>query len=261
MRDGNPGPEPTRRSSLDRDRDHAVAERSGSAGGAREQPDASGWVIETVISPFHCLYQDALHFHTQSQLRLARSESEASRLARGSLLLYIAAAEALVHQAAVELGRPELSNLIADPSRPLPLADAWRLLPAIVGEGPAGPLDPDTPPWPQFAELLALRTSWTYPGPPRDRRAYYRSPRRDAAYEPLETHQVPPGLAIAPEHLLYPRTGLPRDPYALRPRHLDTARGVLDAAIEALDRRLGGLLTRDQRHRKEPVRVVYPPGK
>ena len=63
-----------------------------------------GWVIETVFSPFHCLYQDALYFHTQS--RLARSESEASRLARAALLLYVSSAEALVHQAAEELGRP-----------------------------------------------------------------------------------------------------------------------------------------------------------
>jgi hypothetical protein len=160
----------------------------------------------------------------------------------------------------VDLGRPELATLVADPLRPLPLADAWRLLPAVVAEGSGGPADLETPPWPQFAELLSLRTSWTYPGAAHQRLAYYRSPRRDAAYEPLEPHQIPPGLPVSPESLLYPRTGLPRDPYALRPRHLDTARGVLDAAIDALDRRLGGALSRDQRHRKEPVRVVYPPG-
>jgi hypothetical protein len=58
--------------------------------------------------------------------------------------------------------------------------------------------------------------------------------------------------------LYYPRTGLPRDPYALRPIHLDTARSVLDAAIAALDRRLDGALTRNSRHRTEPVRVVHP---
>lgn len=252
MRDGHRTPDAA---------DRAVAEREGHRPAPRGEVEPSGWVIETVISPFHCLYQDALHFHTQGQLRLSRSESEASRLSRAALLLYIASAEALVHQAAAELGRPELTALIADPSRPLPAADAWRILPTVVAEGAARSLDPDTPPWPQFAELLALRTSWTYPGLPADRRAYYRSPRRDAAYEPLEPHQIPSGLPIAPETLLYPRTGLPRDPYALRPRHLDTARSVLDATIEALDRRLGGALTRDQRHRKEPVRVVYPPGK
>jgi hypothetical protein len=255
MPEGEHGPGPGRGSG----HDPAVAERGRPAKGSGSDPGASGWVIETVVSPFHCLYQDALHFHTQSQLRLARSESEASRLARGALLLYVASAEALVHQAAVELGRPELTTLIADPSRPLPLGDSWRLLPAIIAEGPAGPFDPESPPWPQFAELLSLRTSWLYPGPPSARRAYYRSPQRDAAYEPLEPRQVPAGLGVAADRLQYPRTGLPRDPYALRPRHLDTARGILDAAIEALDRRLGGALTRDQRHRKEPVRVVYPP--
>ncbi|WP_422923667.1 hypothetical protein [Singulisphaera sp. PoT] len=239
--------------------DSAVADRGRQPLNGGSDPDAAGWVIETVVSPFHCLYQDALHFHSQSQLRLQRSESEASRLARGALLLYISSAEALVHQAAVELGRPELTALIADPTRPLPLAETWRLLPAAIADGTVGSIDPDTPPWPQFAELLSLRNSWTYPGPAASRRAYYRSPRRDGVYEPLESRQVPPGLSIPPESLRYPRTGLPRDPYALRPQHLDTARGILDAAIEALDRRLGGILTRGQRHRKEPVRVIHPP--
>lgn len=230
--------------------------------GRLDEANDPGWVIETTYSPFHCLYQDALFFHTQS--RLARSDADAGRLARSALLLYLAAAEALVHQAAAELGRQELRSLIADPGRPLPLAEAWRLLPAIAAEPgtPTGPFDPDTAPWPQFAELLMLRASWAYPGPPDQRRAYYRSPRKDGDYEPMQPHQVSPALrrVTAPDRLAFPRTGLPRDPYALRPRHLDTARGILDAAIEALDRRMGGALTQGQRHRREPVRLVHPPG-
>ena len=231
------------------------------------EPDASsmqgipavGRVIETVVSPFHCLYQDALHFHTQSKLVAVRSEGEASRMARAALLMYVASAEALVHQAAVELGRPELVPLLADPVRPLPLADAWRLLPAIMAEGPAGPFQPEIPPWPQFAELLALRASWAYPGPASERCAFYRSSRSDGDFEPLQPHQSA-ALGFRPERMFYPRTGLPHDPYALRPRHLDTVRSVLDAAIEALDHRLGGALTCDQRHRREPVRLIQPGG-
>ncbi|MDG3004466.1 hypothetical protein [Paludisphaera mucosa] len=234
----------------------SLASRAGAEG------DDPGWVVETIVSPFHCLYQDALHFHTQS--RLAYTEAEAARLARASFMLYIASAEALVRQAAVELGRPELRGLLADPSRPLPPAEAWRLLPAIVAEPgvPTQPFNFEAPPWPQFAELLMLETSWVYPGPPSTRRAFYRSSRRDGDYEPLEPHQVPPALrrVVRTESLTFPRTGLPRDPYALRPRHLDTARGVLDAAIEALDRRMGGVLCQDKRHRREPTRLITPPG-
>jgi hypothetical protein len=168
-----------------------------------------------------------------------------------------------VRQAAIELGRPELRGLLADPSRPLPLAEAWRLLPAIVAEPgvPTRPFDPESPPWPQFAELLMLETSWVYPGSPSSRRAYYRSGQDDRGFEPMEPHHVPATLrrTVRTETLTFPRTGLPRDPYALRPRHLDTARGILDAAIEALDRRMGGLLCQAQRHRREPVRLVFPP--
>ena len=169
--------------------------------GTKDNPGTAtdlGWVIETVVSPFHCLYQDALYFHTQS--RLAQSEGEAARLARAALLLYVSGAEALVRQAAVELGRPELRGLLADPSRPLPLAEAWRLLPAIVAEPgvPTRTFVPESAPWPQFAELLMLETSWVYPGPPSTRRAYYRSTRRDSDFEPLGRIASPRAPAHSP---------------------------------------------------------------
>ena len=223
-------------------------------------------IVETVVCPFHCLYQDALHFHKQSKLWKARSEAEAGRLARAALLLYVASAEALVHQAAVELARPELAHWLTDPTRPLPLAEAWALLPSLVpnggGSAATGPFEPDAPPWPQFAELIALRDSWTYPGPAARRRAFYRStPSNGGSFEPLEPRDLPgrgPGF-IEADDLVYPKTGLPHDPYALRPVHLDTARGILDAAIDALDRRLGGALTREHRHRNEPTRLLDRP--
>ena len=241
--------------------DKRPARDSSVAVDAVETGAESGWVIETVVCPFHCLYQDALSFHTQS--RLARSESEASRIARAALLLYVSSAEALVHQAALELGGAAPRQMLVDPDRPVSLFEAWRLLP-IVAAGPrtlVPPFDHQAPPWPQFAELLAIRNTWAYPGPASERRAFYRSDRRDGDYEPLQAHEVPEALrqAAGPDRLVFPRTGLPRDPYALRPFHLDAARAILDAAIEALDRRMAGALTKGQRHRREPVRVVYSP--
>ena len=227
----------------------------GQAGAPGQRPS----ILVTEVNPFHCLYQDALEFHSQSRLMLPRSEGASSRLARAALVLYVASAEALAHQAAAELGRPDLANVVADPARPLALLDAWRLLPAIIGQAASGSGDPDSPPWPQFAELLALRASWAYPGLPSGRRAYYRSSTPAANFEPLQPHQVPGVIGVPPDALHYPRTGLPRDPYALRPHHLDTARGVLDAAIAALDRRLEGALTRDNRHRREPTRIIQSP--
>src|SRR5437763_7622641 len=148
MREGEPGAAGAMRGKA---AEAATGNGRGADPGAPAATSDTGWVIETVVSPFHCLYQDALHFHTQS--RLAQSEGEAARLARAALLLYISSAEALVRQAAVELGRPELRGLLADPSRPLPLAEAWRLLPAVVAEPgvPTRPFNPESPPWPQFA--------------------------------------------------------------------------------------------------------------
>src|SRR4051812_36443111 len=111
----------------------AIGESTTPAAGPKGRPAPAapdGWVIETVVSPFHCLYQDALDFHKQSHLRLARSEAEASRLARAAFLLYLEAADALLHQAAVELGRPDLADFVASPEHPLAAMDVWRFLPA-----------------------------------------------------------------------------------------------------------------------------------
>ena len=252
MATGEPSPGPTRRAGPPRPPDPDPDADRDPAPGANGSP--TGSLLEAEVSPFHCLYADALHFHSTARLALARSETEAGRLSRAALVLYVASAEALAHQAAVELGRPELAAIAADPARPLPLLDAWRLLPSILSAGPNGALDPDAPPWPQFAELVALRDSWAYPGPPQARRAYYRSSAKSTDFEPLSPHQIPPTAPLTADRIVFPRTGLPRDPYALRPTHLDTARGVLDAAIDALDRRLDGSLTRDNRHRREPLR-------
>lgn len=255
MRNGDSVPAAPRRSH----RGDSSPDPSVPVGSGRKplHPQADTPVIMTEVSPFHCLYSDALDFHSQSRQMMTKSVSSASRLARASILLYIEAVESLIHQAAVELGRPDLAPLVGDASRPLPLADAWKLLPAIVANGSVAS-DPESPPWPQFAELLTLRASWSYPGPAQNRRAYYRAAYPGADFEPLQPHQIPTGLHVTAETLLYPRTGLPRDPYALRPHHLDTARSVIDAAINAIDRRIDGALTRENRHRREPVRQIHP---
>ncbi len=224
------------------------------------EPDPSlGMLIQTVVSPFHCLYQDALHFHTQS--RLAQSEADASRQARAAFLLYMTSIQALARQAAEELGRGEARTLVTDPAHPVSLLDVWRALPGLTA--PAGPRrhDPQAPPWPQLAELVALHDSWTHPGSVAERVAYYRARSAGDDFEPLDPRTVPEALdrLVDYRRLIYPRTGLPRDPYALRPRHLDTVRSVLDAAIETLDNQMEGALLRGQRHRLEPVRVLYPP--
>ena len=115
-------------------------------------------MIETVVSPFHCLYQDALYFHTESKLALGRSESEASRLARRRCCSISPRLRRWSTSRRRSSGQPELAGLLADPRRPIPLQDVWRLLPAAIMVRAvihsAAVFDPESPPWPQFAELL-----------------------------------------------------------------------------------------------------------
>ena len=166
---------------------------------------------------------------------------------RAALLLYVSSAEALVHQAAVELGRPELRGC-------WPIRAARCRFSKPGGSCRRSPPNPACPPAVRsrvrslapVRRAAVLETSWAYPGPPSTRRAYYRSTRRDGDYEPLEPHQVP-ARAAAHSPTRYPDLSAHRPAprsLRLRPHHLDTARGILDAAIEALDRRMGGASAR-----------------
>ena len=189
-----------------------------------------------------------------------RSEAEASRFARASLMLYLASAEALVHQAAAELGHPDLARLVCDPHRPLPLADAWGLLPAVMpgirspSTTPAprpGPSSPNSwpcappgptpaanrpaallPPAPRFGRLRAPRTS---PGPARP--------------GPLAR---PPRL---PPHRITPRPLRPPPP---TPRHHPQHPRLRHRRPQQT---AGWSLTRNGRHRREPVRVLSAKGR
>lgn len=62
MPHGDPGPMPAHPFGSTNGHGRALAEA--------EAPDPAipGQVIETIVSPFHCLYQDALWLHTQSHL-------------------------------------------------------------------------------------------------------------------------------------------------------------------------------------------------
>ncbi|MGZ3486569.1 MAG: hypothetical protein ACXVBY_06850, partial [Isosphaeraceae bacterium] len=81
-RTDSPLAEPVRRDSSPPERDRGAVQPVPTghgtlhpSAGTEDNPGTAtdlGWVIETVVSPFHCLYQDALYFHTQS--RLAQSE-------------------------------------------------------------------------------------------------------------------------------------------------------------------------------------------
>ena len=255
MRDGDPGPGAPRRPGPDPA--PAVADRQGARNGRGADLGAEDRVLETEVSPFHCLYQDALHFHSQSQLRLARSENEASRLARGAAALRGERRGA----GASGGGRAGPARAGRAGRRPEPPAAAGRRLAAPARDRGRGPRRAVRPRGAPLAAVRRAAGAADVVGLPRPRVEAAGLLPLDRPRRLLRTARAapdPPRPGRDPRALHFPRTGLPRDPYALRPRHLDTARGVLDAAIEALDRRLGGALVRDGRHRKEPVRVVFP---
>ena len=245
-------------------RSGVIEEQPLSVPNAAIEPDenarAAGGVIETIVCPFHCLYQDALSFHTQS--RLARSESEASRFARAALLLYVWSERPWFGRPRASWAAPELRGILVDPDRPLPLLEAWRLLPAIAAEPGAMCLHSSMTCRPGRSSPSCSRSEIHGPIPdPRTEHGLIMRARPDSDYEPLQAHQVPDELraVIAPTALPFPSLACLAI-LTLFAHIISTL-----AAPSSMRRsrrsiaRMGSALTQGKRHRREPVRVVSPP--
>jgi len=254
MREGNPGSEPAHRSGPERFRGRARGPPNGFRAGfpRRRAGSSRRFIARSTASTRRAPLPHA------EPAPAARSERKRAGWPAGRCCSTSPAPRRWYTSGGGSGQRPELTTLIADPARPLPLADAWRLLPAIVAEGSAGvgrcrdtPLAPVRRA-PVPANLLDL--SRTGPRAP----AYYRSPPRDGPTSPSSLTRSPRACPSRPRRSSIPDRPPPRPvrAAAAAPRHRPRGPRCGDRRPRPPPR---GALTRDHRHRKEPVRVVYLP--
>ena len=147
------------------------------------------------------------------------------------------------------------------------MLDKWELLPLFANPASPKEFDISRYPWSHFKELKRLRDDYVHPK--HDRTSFYKVPKR-GLFDSLQSETIPDDLAytdkdgkekkVTTKDVMYPLTRIPKDPSALLPEHLDTAKKTVDDTIAELDRLLCGKLTKDGWLTKDQMTLVYPPG-
>jgi len=219
------------------------------------QSDA--YIFSTVVNSFHYLYSDAEHM-----LKLIRSLDESSdfdtvRLSRSAILLYIFSLEALINRAIAAFLPEKLMDFFIEREEKFPTADKWQLLPLLLDNDPSKKFDKSSYPWSHFVELVGLRNDYVHPK--HDRKAYYRV-LTSHQFKPLDWKEIPQDLYVSEDSIIYRQTRIPKDPYAVRPKHVEVVKKVIDDMISALDELMDGSLSKEDWLHSDQFSLVYPEG-
>ena len=221
----------------------------------KQESGKKKFVFRSFVNSFHYLYGDAEYFHQLAREMEGRFEQY--RLCRTAVLLYVLSLEGLINRAMDQFLPERLRDFFLDREEKFSLEDKWLLLPLLVSDGENVQSDRSRYPWSHFAELVRLRNDFVHPK--HDRPAYYRAITA-LQWEPLPWRDMPKDLGVKETEVVYRQTHIPKDPYAVRPRHVDIAKKVVDDTVAELDRLLGGKLTKDNWHRVDQMTLIYPPG-
>jgi len=220
-------------------------------GPSREHP----WILRSSINCFHYLYQDAEWLRSMAADPKLTEQFEKTRLCRTAVVLYCFSLEALINRSLDAFLPQRVNQFFLEREERFKVQEKWLLLPLLATDGES--FDTGSYPWSHFSELIALRNDFAHPK--HDRPAYYRF-LSFKEFEPLDCDNIPPESGIAEKDLVYRQLRIPRDPYALLPKHLDRVKKVVDDTISELDRLLGGRLKRNDFLGRDQMTVVYPPG-
>jgi hypothetical protein len=224
---------------------------------AKKRAREREFVFHTLINSYHYLYQDAEYLRSMASLPEMVGRFERVRICRTAIILYVLSLEGLINRAMDHFLPPPLRDFYLEREEKLSLEDKWLLLPLLVSKGHTAHFVRSRYPWSHFTELVRLRNEFVHPK--HDRPAYYRV-KRSHEWEPLEYKKLPKDMGVPEANVVYRQTQIPRDPYALKPTHLETAKRVTDDVITELDRLLDGKIKADDWLTNDSMQLVYPPG-
>jgi len=219
-----------------------------------EQNPKQPFIFRSFVNSFHYLYQDAEYLHQTAKKPEMADTFERVRLCRTALLLYIFSLEGLINRAMDHFLPRHLHDYFLEREEKFGIEDKWLLLPLLVSEKEA--FDKSRYPWSHFAELIGVRNDFVHPK--HDRPAYYRAITSNR-WEPLPWNEIPKDLGVKEADVVYRQTQIPKDPYAIRPEHIDRAKKIVDDAIAELDRLLGGKIFKKDWLRSDEMTLIYPP--
>lgn len=213
------------------------------------------FIFRSFVNSFHYLYQDAEYFHQIAKRSEITDSFEQVRLCRTALLLYIFCLEGLINRALDHFLPQHLREYLLEREDRFGIQDKWLLLPLLVSEKET--FDKSQYPWSHFTELIAVRNDFVHPK--HDRPVYYRVI-TSHKWEPLPWKEIPRDLGVKETNVVYRQTQIPKDPYAIRPEHIDVTKRIVDDLVVELDRLLGGKILADNWLQSDQLSLVHPPG-
>jgi len=214
----------------------------------------TSYIFRSYVNSFAYLYQDAEYLHQIANKPELAKTFELVRLCRTALLLYVFSLEGLINRALDHFMSQHLREFILERENRFGIEDKWLFLPLVVSEKET--FNTSKYPWSHFAELISVRNDFVHPK--HDRPVYYRAI-TSHVWEPLPWNQIPDDLDAKETDLIYRQTRIPKDPYAIRPDHIDRVKKVVDDIVAELDRLLGGRITENNWLRKDEMNLIYPP--
>jgi hypothetical protein len=172
------------------------------------------------------------------------------------MLLYVFSLEALINRALDAFLPGPIRDFVLEREARFKLEDKWLLLPLLVSPNSEATFDKSKYPWSHFTDLVDLRNDYVHPK--HDRPAYYKAV-TSHRFEPLPWNQIPHDAAFRETAIIYRQILVPKDPYAIRPQHLDTIKKTVDDMIATLDSLLTNRLTKNNWLHSDNFTLVYPP--
>lgn len=209
------------------------------------------YLFKTNVNCFNYLYKDAEVFH---QWAIKSTEFDATRLSRNAMILYIISLEALANQALNAFVKEPERYFFIEKEDKFSLEDKYYILPILVNGKGAQTFNTGSYPWSHFKELVKIRNDFLHPK--HKRMAYYKAITTQN-WIPLNWKEIPSDAGINENEIIYRQTQIPKDPYSIKPEHLDIVKKIVDDFVDELIRLLRSKMTKKWLH-DDTMTLFYP---
>ena len=214
------------------------------------------FILREYVNSFDYFYSDA-EFILSLASDSALARSQAARLCRAAILLFVFSLEGLINRALQHFLPARQKEFFLDREKSFSLEDKWRLLPLLVSELEPPEFDYSAYPWSHFIELIQVRNEWVHP---KHNWPAYTKAVTSHRFVNLSWSEIPADSGIREKDLVFRQTMIPRNPRSIFVDDVQRAKKVVDDVISELDRLLSGKLTAGQWLLSSQLRLIHPPG-
>ena len=224
-------------------------------------------IVQSFVNSFNYLVEDADSLLELSKSKAYKRNFFKTKLCRTAIVLYVLSLEGLINRALGYFLPKQFRDFVLEREEKFSFLDKWEMLPILhIGNSPIN-LDKSKYPWGHLKELFRIRNDFVHPK--HDRTVFYRIDSMKQ-FHSIKVGEIPNDLffensagekiKVEEKHLLYPMTKLPKDPYTLLPEHVEKIKQVVEDVVNEMDKLLKGKIKKDNWHRSDQMKLIYPPG-